>query len=60
MRFARRDVRDHIVSSKIDGPRFFGLFDFRLLQKYLPLPEVVLVSSACVFYDSVLFFDQIT
>ena len=63
-RFTRGDVRDHIVSSKIDhGPRsgvekrrrsrevqrstfarFLALFDFRLLQQYLPEAEV---AGAC-------------
>jgi hypothetical protein len=60
MRLARGDVRDHIVSPKIDhGPRsgvekrrgsrevqrptfarFLGLFDFRLLQQYLPIGDI--------------------
>jgi hypothetical protein len=60
MRFTRGDVRDYIVSSKIDHgyrrgakerrrrreaqrstfARFFGLFDFRLLEQYRPEPNV--------------------
>ena len=59
MRFTRGDVRDHIdlrggvekrrSSREVQRStfaRFLGLFDFRLLQQYLPTADILMALAA--------------